>query len=615
MQYFIQGKPIQLSTSKIIGQGGEAEIYALNSKEVVKLFKSPQHPSFANDKSAQKAAQERIIKHQKKLRQFPKSLPSNVLVPKQFVTDNDGQIAGYTMDWLQDAQPLYRYDDRRFREKNGIDHDQITEIFIRLHQTLTTLHQQGIVVGDFNDLNILIKRNIPYFIDTDSWQFQSFSCKVFTPRFVDPILCDTNLNYPDLVLSHNIESDWYAYSLLLFRCLLYVDLYGGIYPDKKISQIARPLYRLNIFNAKVKYPKPALKFEILNKNLIDHFKKLSEKDKRGIFPLDLLRNLAWQTCTSCHQIYSHQYCPTCQSQPIIFATPTFTNKQLIFHTCGTIIATQFTPHNHYYLYWENGEFKRETGAVIFKGDRHPDLQFWLDGDRTYIGKSDTVLCFIGSELQPDLTLQVDRYRQQPCFTCAGGKRYWLTQGKLWGDRRLGRGFIGDVLDSQTYFWVENNIGFGLYQVGHLLTGFIFYPERQGIDDQISLPSFSGEILDISCYINTDIWLLLSVQQAGEIKQHIYVFDTKGNRRSQHIFEPETLPQLQGHCATEQGLYLATDDGLQLLTVENHKLEFHSLTPSDQGFEYGQNLDQISTTLLLWDHHHIYQLSTATLSKN
>ncbi len=615
MKYFIQEKAIKLSTSQIIGQGGEAEIYTLNSQEVVKLFKSPQHPSFAQNQAAQKGAKERIAEHQKKLRQFPQSLPNNVLVPKQLVTDKRGRIVGYTMDWLQDAQPLYRYGDRRFREQNGIDHDQIIQIFICLHHTLTALHQQGIVVGDFNDLNVLVKQNIPYFIDTDSWQFKSFSCKVFTPRFVDPILCDANLNYPELIAAHSSNSDWYAYSLLLFRCLLYVDLYGGVYPDKKIPQVARPLHRINIFNAKVKYPKPALSFNILNKDLIDHFKALSEKDKRGVFPIDLLNNLTWQNCSSCRQVYSRQYCPTCQGQPVIFTKPKFANKQLIFQTRGIIIATQFTSKNHHYLYWENGEFKRETGSVIFKGDRHPDLRFWLDGDRTYIGKGDTVLCFVGSELQPDLTLQVDRYRQQPCFTCAGGKRYWLTQGKLWGDRHLGRGLIGDVLESQTYFWVENNIGFGLYQVGHGLTGFIFYPGQQGINDQISLPLLSGEILEMSCYIDTKIWLLLSVQQAGEIKQHIYVFDTKGNRRSQRIVEPEILPQIQGHCATAKGLYVATDDGLKLLVSQGQAIECQNLATSDQGFEYGQNLAQTSTALLLWDRDHIYQLPTAVLAKN
>ncbi|AFY40224.1 hypothetical protein Lepto7376_4095 [[Leptolyngbya] sp. PCC 7376] len=615
MKYFIQKKQIKLSPQQIIGQGGEAEVYTLSSTEVVKLFKSPQHPSFTNDTNAQTAAKERILQHQQKLIQFPKGLPENVLALKDLVTDKSNKIVGYTMSYLKDAQPLYRYGDRRFREQNGISHQQITNLFIQLHKTLKTLHNKHIVVGDFNDLNILVQQKTPYFIDTDSWQFDTFLCKVFTPRFVDPILCDANLSYPDLSHTHNKESDWYAYSLLLFRCLLYVDLYGGIYPDKTIPQISRSLHRITVFNPKIKYPKPSLPYSILNDDLIQYFRDLSEKDKRGIFPVDLLTNLVWQTCSSCGQIHSQKSCPICKIQPIAITQPTFVGKQLIFQTKGTIITTQFTPTKTHYLYWEDGEFKRETGAVIFKGDRSPDLKFWIDGDHTYIGKNGTILCFVRSEFKSDLTLPVDQYKQQPCFFAQAGKRYWLHQGKLWGDRSLGRGFIGDVLENQSHFWVTNHLGFGLYQAGHWLSGFTFQPHRQGINDQSILPPLRGEIIETHCYIKQDIWLLISLQNAGQIEQHVIVLDSQGKRRSHQVFSPTTLPYLDGHCATEDGLYIATDAGLKLLTVNGDKLEFHDLKIPAVDFEAGLHLVQTPTALFFWDTHCIYRLPTLELCGN
>ncbi|NJN71920.1 MAG: hypothetical protein HC799_03435 [Limnothrix sp. RL_2_0] len=263
MQVFIANKKVNLSPSKIIGKGGEAEIYCLNKKEVVKLFKQPNHIDFSQNLEAQKSAAERIQEHQTKLQQFPTNLPANILSPTALVQDKSSKILGYTMPYLQGTNALYRYGDRRFREQNGIDHQQVTKLFIQIHDTLKKIHQANIIVGDFNDLNILVEQNTPYFIDTDSWQFKTFICQLFTARFVDPLLCDRHLDYPQLSVTHNTDSDWYAFAVMLFRSLLYVEPYGGIYKNKKIPQSARPLHRITVFNADVKYPKPALPYKIL----------------------------------------------------------------------------------------------------------------------------------------------------------------------------------------------------------------------------------------------------------------------------------------------------------------------------------------------------------------
>lgn len=609
MQVFIKNKKVNLSPQKIIGKGGEAEIYSLNQKEVVKLFKNPSHIDFSQDLEAQKSAAERLQEHQQKLRQFPANLPANILSPTALVQDKSGKILGYTMPYLQGTNALYRYGDRRFREQHGISHQQVTKLFIQIHHTLQKLHQADIIVGDFNDLNILVEQNTPYFIDTDSWQFQSFLCQLFTARFVDPLLCDANLDYPQLSVIHNTDSDWYAFAVMLFRTLLYVEPYGGIYKNKQIPQAARPLHRITVFHADVKYPKPALPYKILNDDLLTYFQDCFKNDKRGRFPLQLLEDLHWKNCTSCGEIHSHNHCPYCHIQIAVTPLPTFANLQTIFATKGSILKIDIGDRHCHYLYWEAGAFTRENGQVIFKGDRSPFLNFWLNGDRTYVGQGQTILSFLNGELQPDETLQVETYREQPCFQCHQGKRYWISQGKLWRDGTFGRDFVGDVLPEQTQFWLGNDLGFGFYQAGNLLTGFIFSTHYHGLNDQVSLPKINGEILLVNCTIGRNIWLFFVVQYQGKIQHHVCVVDAQGERRSHDIFDSADFPNIEGHFATEDGLLVTTDQGLQLWSVQQSQLQTQPYPSElDSLMQTDQTITATSHSLYLSDTQHIYQLA-------
>ena len=147
----------------------------------------------------------------------------------------------------------------------------VLQIFKDLHGTVMGIHGKQVVIGDFNDLNVLVKGTEAYMVDADSFQFGRFPCRVFTARFVDPLLCDPKSHSPMLVKPHNSESDWYAYAVMLMQCLLYVDPYGGVYIPKdrakKIPHPQRPLKRVTIFNPEVRYPKPAVHYNVLPDDL------------------------------------------------------------------------------------------------------------------------------------------------------------------------------------------------------------------------------------------------------------------------------------------------------------------------------------------------------------
>lgn len=184
---FINGKKWRLDPRRVIGKGGEADIYDIGKGQALKLFKAPEHPDFAMDSCARQTAQERIAEHQKKLRQFPRNLPPKVIAPQGLATDAKGQkIVGYTMPLLGNAEVLLRYGERAFRESGGIEGNQVVAILRDLHATVEAIHRAGAVIGDFNDLNVLVPHGETqaFVIDADSFQFAPFLCRVFTARFL-----------------------------------------------------------------------------------------------------------------------------------------------------------------------------------------------------------------------------------------------------------------------------------------------------------------------------------------------------------------------------------------------------------------------------------------------
>ncbi len=71
------------------------------------------------------------------------------------------------MPFLSGMEVLLRYGEKKFRESGGITDAMVTKIFRSLYETLTALHRAGVVIGDFNDLNVLVDptHDKPFIID------------------------------------------------------------------------------------------------------------------------------------------------------------------------------------------------------------------------------------------------------------------------------------------------------------------------------------------------------------------------------------------------------------------------------------------------------------------
>jgi H/ACA ribonucleoprotein complex subunit 3 len=585
----------------MIAKGGEAEIYDLKNGQVAKIFKTADHPDYNGLLHEQQSAELRIQQHQQKLRTFPENLPSNCMTPQQLVTDKSGQqILGYTMNFIANSVPLAKYHDRLFRIKSGISNNHINQLFQKIYYLLEAVHNVGIVVGDFNDLNILVKDAEIYFIDTDSWQFDQFLCSVFSHQFIDPLLCDPKASSPILCDRYQQNSDWYSFSVLLFQCWLFVNPYGGIHRpkdiSKKIANDRRSLARLTIFDPEVQYPKPAIPYQVLKAETTDYFKQIFQHDHRDKFPLQLLE-ISWQKCNQCGIEHQLDHCPICQKTIVSIPTLIQSNNLVVtqlFKTSGVILKAQIINNKLAYLYHDRDCFRREDHQELCKGQLSPSLSYAIYQRATVIGFYDQVL-FLSSSTPPT---QVFTRK----FACNSEHYYWLNQNQLFRGYGLNSLLIGEVIGESAKFWVGEYFGFGFYLVGEILVSFTFSTERSGIKDSIKLPLWRGELIDANCIFAKDIcWLFLEISYQGRLTKHLHIIDSQGNL----ILSTEVTDypcSIHAPTAIFNYLYLPCDQGVIKYTLNGNQLQLQTQFSATAPY-------LTSTTQLLINDRGLYTIDT------
>jgi H/ACA ribonucleoprotein complex subunit 3 len=570
MDLYAGAKKIRLDPSQAIGKGGEADVYDIGGGMVAKIFKPPTHPDFTGLSLEQRNAAERIAQHQRKLRQFPQNLPPRVVAPAALVTDKAGQIVGYTMPFLSGAELLRRYSDRSFRV--GVPNDTIVAIFRDLWGTVDGTHRAGVVIGDFNDLNVLVRGAEAHLIDADSMQFGGFPCRMFTARFVDPTRCDPHATALLLNQPHTEHSDWYAFAIMLFQSLLFVDPYGGVYVPKdatsRIPHDQRPLKRISVFHPDVRYPKPAQHYRVLPDDLLQYFHQMLEKDERGTFPHPLLEQLRWTTCTQCGIAHARSVCPTCATAaPAAIRETTVVRGKVtatrIFRTPGVILYACVHDGELKWLAHESDTFQREDRSSVLHGALDPAMRYRITGTSTFFLKDGQVVGLTPGAA-PEQRV-VDTVGHRTTFDANGTHAYWAEGGRLYRDGHLGPERIGDVLRGQTHLWVGPTFGFGLYRAGTMSVAFVFDAERRGINDAVALPSIRGQLVDATCaFSDQRCWFFTATQDRGKTVHRATVIKPDGSIEATAEAESgdgSWLGTIRGKAAAGNFLLAATDDGV------------------------------------------------------
>ncbi len=567
----VNGQPVRLLPSMVIGKGGEADIYKLPKGKVLKLFKRPDDPDYAGQPAAQAGAMQRLKTHQTKLPAFPADLPPEVIAPLALAYDAPGHIAGYTMPFVAGMEPLMSLGRRDWRESNGLDGNHVIDVFRTLAETVSAIHGANVVIGDFSDLNVLTALDSRIaLVDADSMQFGAFMCQTYTNRFVDPLQCA-----PDqlaLTRPHTMDSDWYAYFVMLLQSLLYVGPYGGVHRPKtgpRLQHDKRVLGRITVLSPDVIYPKPAIPLTTLPDDLLQCMEQVFVHDTRGQFPRTLLDSLRWTTCATCGLTHARARCPQCQMpgtpMPVMTVRGNVTARE-VFRTSGHILQAVFHGSVIRYLYQEKGEVLREGGRRIMSATDAKRQRLRIQRDNT-VTAGPTVLRFYDANDLETGRHVVESYRDRlPMFDTNSTTTVWIQNGQLVSAGRYGPVYIGDILSNQTLVWTGEHFGLGFYQAGQLTRTFVFRPGVRGINDRVDIGPIAGQITDATCtFANEYAWLLLAVSDGGVLKHRCFVIDMRGNvlatAEAEQGSDSWLGRSIRGHMAVGSSLFVATDDGI------------------------------------------------------
>ena len=310
---FIDGARVALTPQTLLGQGGEAEVYDLGDGRVVKWWKPPEHPDFEGLPDAQAVARKRIAEAPAKLRALPGNLPRGVVAPAGFALagKRSQDVVGYVMPKVS-GTPLHSLGEPKWRRDHPTPGADVVAALLALHDAIAGLHRAGIVIGDCNDLNVLVAGRDVHLIDVDSYQFAGYRCDMFSERFVDPRLCDAQ---GVLMKPHDRDSDWFAFAAMALRSLLGVGPWGGVHQPAAASQRclapARAARRLSVLGDAIVYPRAARPRAILPDELIATFRAIFEHDVRGAFPRAQLERLQLRACAACGEEHARHRCPSC----------------------------------------------------------------------------------------------------------------------------------------------------------------------------------------------------------------------------------------------------------------------------------------------------------------
>jgi H/ACA ribonucleoprotein complex subunit 3 len=582
---YLNGQAIRLT--KEIGAGQEAVVYDMGNSQVAKIYRFPDDPYYAQSTEEQKAAKVRIAMHQKKLAMYPGGLPSNIIVPSNLLTDKQGIILGYTMSFITGAETLLKYGDMSYRQSMNISNNEIKDIFLNLHDTVRSLHDKKVIIGDFNDLNILVKNKQVYMIDTDSYQFDNWVSTMYTEKFVDPLLCDVMLKNNDpfwtMTRNHNYNGDWYGFTSLLFKSLLFVDPYGGIYkpkdPNNRIKQQLRASKRINVFNPEVVYPKHAYPYNVLDGNIIRYFQDVFNKDRRGEFPQALLKNMQWKSCNACGIEYATTVCPICNAGHIhIFAPISVSgNVQVkeVFVTGGIILFADVQNGKLVYLYHENDQYKRETDRVVIAGSLSRNLHIAINGTSTVLSESHTMAVIDQSGKSQKMF--IDCVGSRAVCDANDHQIFWVENGNIYKNNPLGLEYspinIGQAIVDNTLLWTGEKFGFGIYKAGNILQGFMFDDISKVINDNVNLPFIKGQIIDAKTYISDNLaWLMIATKDQTKYINHCIVLNKHGKiltHINNDILDEAWLSHIKGKSAFGNYLFCPTDDGIIRVGVDSN----------------------------------------------
>ncbi|MDB4993391.1 MAG: hypothetical protein JWM74_823 [Myxococcaceae bacterium] len=577
MKVVIGGKSVRLAEKDLLGAGGEARVYRAGDR-AVKIF----HPIDASLPDAARLRELRLQK-QAKVQRFPKNLPHEVVAPAEEVSATDGSFAGYTMRAVDDAAPLLRLAQRKWRE-GVVSNTTVTSLFSTLRRVVFELHARDVVVGDFNDGNVLFHDDALWLIDCDSMQFAGIPCAVGHERFLDPRLFGVDLAAAP---AFDEGSDWFAYATLLFASLLYVHPYGGLH-DKLGTPLRRAEAHHSVLRSDVVYPRAGVHWKVLPDDLLAWLEAVFDKDARAPIPEALL-GVMWTKC-ACGLEHARAACPDCASVGRAAAREAVRHHgrcvaRTVLTTRGRIVAAAMQ-RGLRYAYEEEGTVRREDGSTVAlpePGARLESRAFAIEGRSTWVLRGGAIERI--EDGRPTERARSGTYGPETVLA-TNTTTAFRTDGEFLVDHASGVR-MGKILEGEALLFAGDHLGFGFYRAGLLAFFFLFRPGRPGLSP-VAIP-FDGSARLVEAWCTTDdahALVVLVTEKDGKTTHAMHLVSKDGAHLAQASGSPaehRMLKSVRGKALLGGRVVTATDEGLLALRVDSGRFVEGALFPDTKPF--------------------------------
>lgn len=262
MRVHVKGQgEVNLTKSQFVASGGEGSVYAVGST-AYKLYADPSKMIPVG-----------------KIQELSGISDPTVIKPEQVVTDKAGKPIGYSMRFVRDTYALCQLFPRTFRDREGLSHQAMLDLVLRMRQQVADIHRAGVLVVDLNEMNFLVSKDFTtvYAIDVDSYQ---------TPHYPATAIMPSVRDWHTPLGDFNENSDWFSFACVAFQMFIGIHPYKGKHPTIKGME-ERMKANISVLNPDVRLPQVCQSLDVIPDIYKQWFKAVLEDGKRLPPPTDL----------------------------------------------------------------------------------------------------------------------------------------------------------------------------------------------------------------------------------------------------------------------------------------------------------------------------------------